>query len=39
LPSRPTTLSPTEVDRFHDDGYLVVRGAFARADALRMQGE
>ena len=39
MPSRPTTLSPTEIDRFHDDGYLVVRGAFARADALRMQGE
>jgi hypothetical protein len=39
LPLRRTTLSPIEIDRFHEDGYLVVRGAFARADALRMQAE
>jgi hypothetical protein len=35
----PTTLTPDEIKRFHDDGYLVVRGAFAHEDALIMQRE
>lgn len=33
----PTTLTPDELQAFHDDGYVVVRGGFARADALAMQ--
>jgi hypothetical protein len=39
LPSQPATLSLAEIQRFHDDGYVVVRGAFARADAEAMQAE
>ena len=39
MPTQHTTLSPDDFRRFHDDGYLVVKGAFARADALRMQAE
>lgn len=35
----PSTLSPTEIQRFHDDGYVVVRNAFPRDDALAMQAE
>jgi hypothetical protein len=35
----PTTLSPTELKDFQDDGYVIVRGAFARHDALAMQAE
>jgi hypothetical protein len=35
----PTTLSSEEIERFHDDGYVVVRGAFAHDDALAMQAE
>jgi hypothetical protein len=37
--SAPTTLSSEEIKRFHDDGYLVVRRAFAPGDALAMQDE
>jgi hypothetical protein len=39
LPAICTTLSPDEVRSFHDDGYLIVRSAFAREDALAMQDE
>ena len=35
----PTTLSAEEMERFHRDGYVVVRGAFPRDDALAMQDE
>jgi hypothetical protein len=35
----PTTLSPAEIEGFHDDGYLVVRGAFSPDDAQAMQDE
>jgi hypothetical protein len=35
----PATLSTAEIEGFHQDGYVVVRGAFARADALAMQDE
>jgi len=31
------TLTPSEFERFERDGYVVVREAFARADALEMQ--
>ncbi len=37
--SAPTTLSAAEIRRFHDDGYLIVRGAFSPDDALAMQDE
>jgi hypothetical protein len=39
LTSQPTTLSPTELQRFHDDGYVVVRSAFSPDDARAMQDE
>jgi hypothetical protein len=39
LPLPPTTLSPTEIQRFHDDGYVVVRSAFSPDDARAMQDE
>ncbi len=35
----PTTLSTTEIESFHDDGYVIVRGAFALDDALAMRAE
>jgi hypothetical protein len=35
----PTTLSAAEIEHFHIHGYAVVRGAFARDDALAMQDE
>jgi hypothetical protein len=39
VPPVPTTLSPAEIKGFHDDGYLIVRGAFPCDDALAMQRE
>ena len=36
---QPTTLSPTEIRRFHDDGYVVVRSAFFPDDARAMRDE
>lgn len=33
----PTTLSKTEIEQFERDGFVVVKGAFARADADAMQ--
>jgi hypothetical protein len=35
--AQPRTLTPTEIARFERDGFVVVREAFARADALAMQ--
>jgi hypothetical protein len=35
--SRSTTLTPEDLDRFERDGYVVVRQAFPRADALAME--
>ena len=35
--SQPTTLTPADLQRFERDGYVVVRQAFARADALAME--
>lgn len=32
-----STLSPTEADRFADHGYVVIKSAFARQDALAME--
>ena len=32
-----STLNAADLQCFHDDGYLIVRGAFARDDALAMQ--
>lgn len=37
--SAPTTLSAAEIQGFHDNGYLVVRGAFSPDDAHTMQDE
>jgi Phytanoyl-CoA dioxygenase (PhyH) len=39
LPFQPAPLSPTEIQRFHDDGYVVVRSAFSPDDARAMQDE
>lgn len=39
MSAQPTTLSVEDLKRFHDDGYVVVRGAFPRADAEVMQAE
>jgi hypothetical protein len=39
VPSTPTTLSPAEIQRFENDGYVIVRGAFPYGDALAMQDE
>ncbi len=39
MPQTPATLSASEIERFHRDGYVIVRGAFARAAALAMQDE
>jgi hypothetical protein len=36
-PQRPATLTPAELKRFERDGYVVVRQAFPRADALAME--
>jgi hypothetical protein len=36
--SRLTTLTSSDTERFERDGYVVVRQAFARADALDMEG-
>lgn len=35
----PTTLTEDQVKRFHDDGYVVIKGAFAANDALAIQAE
>src|SRR4051794_35034828 len=35
--SSPTILTPSEIERFERDGYLVVKQAFSRADGLAMQ--
>jgi hypothetical protein len=35
--SQLTTLTPSDIQRFERDGYLVVRQAFSRADALAME--
>jgi hypothetical protein len=37
MESPPTTLTPDDIQRFESDGYVVVRQAFPRADALAMQ--
>ena len=37
--SNLTTLSAAEIKRFHDDGYVIVRGAFLYNDARAMQHE
>jgi hypothetical protein len=34
---RPATLTPADLERFERDGYVVVRQAFPRADALAME--
>ncbi len=39
MPANPTPLSPAEIQGFEDHGYVVVRQAFARDDALAMQQE
>jgi hypothetical protein len=39
VPRHPKTLSPDQLQHFHDDGYVVLRNAFARQDALAMQDE
>jgi hypothetical protein len=33
----PATLNPSDIERFERDGYVVVKEAFPRADALEMQ--
>ena len=33
-----TTLAPSDIQRFERDGYVVVRQAFSRADAIAMEG-
>jgi hypothetical protein len=38
METHPATLAPADIERFERDGYLVVRQAFARADALAMEG-
>jgi hypothetical protein len=38
MQSQPATLSPADLQAFERDGYVVVRQAFAPADALAMQG-
>ncbi|HUO11972.1 MAG TPA: hypothetical protein VMU37_04370, partial [Caulobacteraceae bacterium] len=37
MSSQPSTLTPADVQRFGDDGYVVVRQAFSRDDALAME--
>jgi hypothetical protein len=37
MESQPTTLTTTDLRRFERDGYVVVRQAFPRADALAME--
>jgi hypothetical protein len=37
MASQPTTLTPADLRRFERDGYVVVRQAFAPADALAME--
>jgi hypothetical protein len=37
MESQPTTLTPAGLQRFERDGYVVVRQAFRRADALAME--
>jgi Phytanoyl-CoA dioxygenase (PhyH) len=39
LPAQPETLSPGDLQSFHDNGYVVAKGAFAHADAEAMQAE
>lgn len=36
---RPGALTSAELKQFHEDGFIVVRGAFPRDDALAMQDE
>jgi len=38
MESQPGTLTPADLQRFERDGYVVVRQAFSRADALAMEG-
>jgi hypothetical protein len=38
MESQPATLTPADLQRFERDGYVVVRQAFPRADALAMEG-
>jgi hypothetical protein len=38
MESQPATLTPADLQRFERDGYVVVRQAFRRADALAMEG-
>ena len=38
MESQPTTLTPADLQRFERNGYVVVRQAFPRADALAMEG-
>jgi len=37
MESQPATLTPADLQRFERDGYVVVRQAFPRADALAME--
>lgn len=37
MAQHPTTLTPSDVRRFQSDGYIVVRPAFRRDDALAME--
>ena len=39
MPAVPATLAPEQIRAFEADGYVVLRGAFAREDALAMQEE
>ena len=39
MPAPPSTLSASDLGRFQDDGFVVVRQAFAPADAEAMQAE
>jgi hypothetical protein len=38
MESRPASVTPADLQHFERDGYLVVRQAFPRADALVMEG-
>jgi hypothetical protein len=38
MESQPATLTPADLYRFERDGYVVVRQAFPRADAVAMEG-
>ncbi len=37
MAAQPATLTPADIERFERDGYVVIRQAFPRADALAME--